>query len=98
MSIEVMMDKERIVVPSGAVKYVIDELLAGEMNISEARQYISQQRLNERLRQDLGYVDFDNLTEDGKPTIIGEFYKNNTTFGLKLSGKWEETLKKLTPK
>lgn len=98
MSIEVMIDKERIVVPSGAVKYVIDELLVGNMNIDEARKYIAQQRLNERLRQDLGYVDFDELTEDGKPNIVGDFYKNNTTFGLKLSGKWEETLKKLTTK
>ncbi|MFH0948991.1 MAG: hypothetical protein V1802_00715 [Candidatus Aenigmatarchaeota archaeon] len=97
MSVEVKINKERIIVPSGAVTYIVDELLAGHIGIDKARRYVAMQRQNECLHHDLGYVDFDNLT-DGKPTIVGDFYKTNTRFGLKISGNWEETFEKLTKK
>jgi len=42
----------------------------------------------------LGFWDF----LANKPTIVGSFYKEHTTVGLKLSGEWErirEKIKKL---
>lgn len=94
MSMHVKLKKDVIVVPSGAVTYVVDELIAGKMDIDGARNYLAKEEIKPGRQMDLGYIDFVNLV-DGKPTIVGEFYKSHTRAGLKLTGKWDERLSKV---
>ncbi len=65
------------------------------MDIREARAYLAEERLDEpTLYEQFGYFDFDNPTENGRPTIVGKFYGSNTRAGLMLSGTWEKVLRR----
>lgn len=99
MVMNIKLNGKFMAVPSGAVNYMISGMLENTITIKEARKYLSKQKLPEPIRfPEFGYIDFDNLTEDGKPSIVGEFYKEHTVIGLRLTGKFEERLERLKRK
>jgi hypothetical protein len=86
MVVAIKLDKRVFAVPSGAVKQVVDDLMGGRTEMSDARDYLREQMLQDTTRhEELGYIDFDNLNSQGRPTIIGDFYPS-TLIGKRLSG------------
>lgn len=87
MSVNVKVKGKIIKVPTGAAEYAALSLVEGTKNVKEMRTYLAEQRVSAPLPnvEQYGYVDFDSLTKDGKPVIVGEFYKD-TEVGRILSG------------
>lgn len=95
MSVDVKVGGELIVVPGRLVRDIVDALISGRMEIIQSRASLAEQvqRDTPSRSGELGYVDFDSI-EDGRPTIVGDFYRN-TFFGLKLTGRWDEFIRKI---
>jgi len=88
MVIVIKLDDIIFGVPGGAAGHVAEGLVSGGMEISDARDYLREQKIEDfRTRhEELGYIDFDNLNGEGRPTIVGEFY-SSTMVGRRLLGR-----------
>ena len=60
------------------------DLIEGRRTIQEVREYLLGRKVTTPRRDHpLGYVDFEKI-EEGNPTIVGNYYRINTTYGKKL--------------
>jgi hypothetical protein len=88
MFIGIKLDDAIFGVTGGAAGHVVESIVSGAMEMSDARDYLREQRIADcTVRpEQFGYIDFDNLTKEGRPTIVGEFYPS-TMVGRKLLDK-----------
>jgi hypothetical protein len=88
MGVNVKVNGQIISVPNGAAEEAVDYLLKQTMPVDQVRTYLSSQKVKEAASvKQFGYVDFDRLTHDGKPTIVGDFYGEDSPVGRKLTSK-----------
>lgn len=60
------------------------DLIERRKTIQQVRAYLLGRKVTTPRRDHpLGYVDFEKL-ENGNPTIVGNYYRTNTTYGRKL--------------
>ncbi len=87
LSVNVKVYGQIISVPTGIAEEAIDEIISEKYDINEIRKKLEREKIRRKpINLDFGYVNFDELKKDELPTIVGDFYKEETRFGRKLTG------------